>query len=238
MIDFLYMYKNLNFIGVNMANQNMVIVSVLNPKGGATKTTVVMSLARAFQHIGLSVAIGETDPQGSLRKWRLNLDSELETPMPAVIDLPNRDSIFGVRDNPALEGVELLLIDGVAFDVMKFAHAHKVSNFVLLVTQPSPGDLGPLIDMFDLGTIQNGNAMCAFLLSRTKKNDDLNDVVRAALAQFNLPILNSTIRDLKGFKTSQVEGKTVFEYGAYIEAQRDVMAVASEVLELMQGGKK
>lgn len=45
------------------------IICVAQQKGGSGKTTVVVSLATAFLARGRSIALLDTDPQGSLGKW-------------------------------------------------------------------------------------------------------------------------------------------------------------------------
>ncbi|PKF48623.1 AAA family ATPase, partial [Enterovibrio nigricans] len=44
------------------------IIAVLNPKGGAGKTTIALHLARALRDSG-SVLLVDSDPQGSARDW-------------------------------------------------------------------------------------------------------------------------------------------------------------------------
>ena len=45
------------------------IITVAQQKGGSGKTTVTVNLATALLDQGKSVALLDTDPQGSLGKW-------------------------------------------------------------------------------------------------------------------------------------------------------------------------
>ena len=45
------------------------IITVAQQKGGSGKTTVTVNLATALLKQGKSVALLDTDPQGSLGKW-------------------------------------------------------------------------------------------------------------------------------------------------------------------------
>jgi chromosome partitioning protein len=48
------------------------VITVAQQKGGSGKTTVAANLAVAFARAGKSVAILDTDPQGSLGRWFMN----------------------------------------------------------------------------------------------------------------------------------------------------------------------
>ncbi len=45
------------------------VITVAQQKGGSGKTTVAANLATGFLRMGRSVAIVDTDPQGSLGRW-------------------------------------------------------------------------------------------------------------------------------------------------------------------------
>jgi len=209
----------------------MLIIGVQNTKGGATKSTTSVNLSRAFQKRGCEVALGETDPQGTLREWVADNRSAEVDGMPKVIQLQDRNDILSVRDNPELEGVEVLIIDGVANGFREILAVSKVADFLLIVTQPSPADVKPIGDFIDI--LEGKDVKTAFLLTRTKKGDDLNDIIKKGLDVFGYPVLENTIRDLKGFKTSFGAGRTVFEFSDYKAAQDDVSNVVNEILEIL-----
>lgn len=206
----------------------MLIIGVQNTKGGATKSTTSVNLARAYQKRGLKVAIGETDSQRTLEEWA-NDNDDPDNDLPKVIQMPSREYIVGSRNNPELEGIEILIIDGVANGFKEFMNVTAVADLVVIVTQPSPADIKPINDLMD--SLSGGNKKAVFLITRTRTNDDMVDLVRDALSEFQLPVLRNTIRDLKGFRTTFGSGQTVFEYSAYKHAQDDVDAVAMELWE-------
>lgn len=212
----------------------MLIVGIQNTKGGATKSTTSVNVARAFQKAGLSVALAETDPQGTLREWAAD-NPKADNDQPPVIELRERADILSVRQHPRLAETDLLIIDGVANGFREFAAVAKVADLVLIVTQPSPADIKPIGELVDL--LEGKPVQAALLMTRTRKRDDLVDQVREALAGFPYPVLNSTIRDLKGFRTTFGTGETVFEYSDYKPAQSDVVAVVEELWAIMELGE-
>lgn len=209
----------------------MLVIGIQNTKGGATKSTTSVNLARAYQKMNMVVALGETDPQGTLKEWYADNDAEGNN-QAQVIQLLDKSEILGVRDNPALQNCDVLIIDGVANGFKEFLAVSKVADLVLIVSQPSPADIKPVDDLMDI--LDGRDTRAAFLLTRTRKGDDLAKQVRAALSEYGYPVLRNTIRDLKGFKTTFGVGQTVFEYNDYKHAQEDVLLVAQEIITLME----
>ena len=57
------------------------IITIAQQKGGSGKTTLAATLATAFLDVGKTVAIVDTDPQGSLGKWFMTrLDAKGDDP--------------------------------------------------------------------------------------------------------------------------------------------------------------
>lgn len=205
----------------------MVIIGVQNTKGGATKSTTSVNLARAYQKAGMRVALGETDSQGTLREWYHDNEGK-NADLPVVIQLDNRDAILDIRENEAVSDVDIFIIDGVANGFREFLAVSRVADFVVIVAQPSSADLKPIEELVDI--LEGKSAKAAFLLTRTKKGDDSADDARRALVEaYDYPVLENTIRDLKGFRTTFGAGQTVFEYSDYKRGQDDVIAVAEEI---------
>ena len=83
----------------------MVVISVLNQKGGSGKTTIATHLSRAFQLVGYDVLLIDSDPQGSARDWAA---VRVEQSVPVVgIDRPTIE-----RDIKAVSHKDLIVIDG------------------------------------------------------------------------------------------------------------------------------
>ena len=121
----------------------MLVISVLNQKGGSGKTTIATHLARAFQVAGHDVLLIDSDPQGSARDWSAVRD---EQPVPVVgIDRPTID-----RDIKAVSHKDLIVIDGAPQAADLAISAIKASNLVLIPVQPSPYDIWAASDLVDL----------------------------------------------------------------------------------------
>ena len=60
----------------------MSVISILNQKGGSGKTTIAINLARAYQLMGHSVLLVDSDKQGSSRDWQ---SADENNPLPLLV---------------------------------------------------------------------------------------------------------------------------------------------------------
>ena len=103
------------------------LITIAQQKGGSGKTTMAVNLAVAFASAGKSVAVMDTDPQGSAGRWFM---TRMEH-----------------RDNPGLE-FSTASAWGVTYETRKLADAHDI---VIIDTPPkADSDLRPALRASDL----------------------------------------------------------------------------------------
>ena len=220
----------------------MLIIGVVNPKGGSGKSTTTISLCGGFQESGLTVALVETDPQGTLREWaaegkKYKEENGTDWNIPEVIDTRNKAATADIRNHPDLHGkdVDVLLIDGVANDFSQVLGVAKAADLILMVTQPDPSDLKPIDDVID--ALVGKNVTAAFLLCRTGPNDMTGEVKRM-LSDYPYKVLSSTIREHKGARKVKAVGATVYDYPSYHLARKDINEVIEELWSEFNLGEK
>ncbi len=164
------------------------VISVLNQKGGAGKTTIAANLAHALLLDDYKVLLVDSDPQGSLRDWNESNGGEL---IP-VIGL-DRETL--PKDLKAVsKGYDFIVIDGAPQIAKMSAAAVKASDLILIPVQPSPYDVWACGDLVDIVTarqeVTEGKPLAYFIISRAIKKTKLSGEIKSALGGYELPILN------------------------------------------------
>lgn len=125
-------------------------IVVVNQKGGAGKSTLVMCLGCAISQSGVSVCVKDMDPQGSMRAWAkhvggLMLFEEAPGAQVVLVDTPGQLDLDNLRSRRTRELAEelessdkaLLVTDLDFFSVhaavpmAKFLQSHAKKPFVL-----------------------------------------------------------------------------------------------------------
>lgn len=205
-------------------------IAVLNQKGGSGKTTISTNLAHALKLDGYKVLSVDSDPQGSLRDWNEANEAEILS----VVGL-DRETL--PKDLPAISGgYDFVVIDGAPQIAKMSAAAVKAASLVLIPVQPSPYDIWACADLVDIiaarQEITDGSPKAYFVISRAIKNTKLGGEIKAALEEYNLPVLHSLTTQRVAYPSTASEGLTVFKNPGS-EAAKEIQKIKKEVLEIL-----
>ena len=208
----------------------MQVISVLNQKGGAGKTTIATQLARAFQLDGSKILLVDSDPQGSARDWAaMNPDQPVSV---VGIDRPTIE-----RDLKSIASMDYVIIDGAPQIHDMAVSAVKASHFVLIPVQPSPYDIWATAALVDLVKarieITDGKVKAAFVLSRVIKGTKIGEEIATVLSDYDLPVLQSRVSQRVLFPSSAARGSTVLDDDAKSDAAKEIMALRDELKSLL-----
>lgn len=210
----------------------MPVISVLNQKGGSVKTTIAINLARAYQQMGHTVLLVDSDKQGSSRDWQ---SADTNNPIPLLV----LDKVSIDKDIKKVLGqYDYIVVDGSPQATEIAIATIRASDFILIPMQPSPFDVwasSNLIDLVKQGMIANKKLTAGIVLSRLVKNTKITNEVGAVIGDFGLPVLNGTIGQRTCYPYSASMGKTVFDTERpNSEPVAEITALANEIKQLLK----
>jgi chromosome partitioning protein len=207
------------------------VISVLNQKGGAGKTTLSVHIATALARRGEKVLLIDADPRGSALDWSASRQGE---PLFPVAGLP-KASIH--KELPALaHSYTTVLIDGPprVYDVTR--SAIMASHLVLIPVQPSPYDVWAakeIVDLLHEASVYNGKLKTAFVINRKIVNTAIGRDVAEALREYPVPVLKATVCQRVAFAETASQGLTVYEMSPGSVACREIDTLVAEVKRLV-----
>ena len=213
----------------NSVKIEIMIISLLNQKGGVGKTTLAVHLAMSLAKRGERVLLLDADVQGSALDWAAS--RETESPF-TVVGLPKATLH---REAPRLlQDYQHIIIDGPprVYDVAR--SAILASDCVLIPIQPSPYDIWAARDIVDLVTEAssfNEKLRSVFVINRKIVNTAIGRDVAEALSTYAIPVLESQICQRVAFAESAAAGSTVLEDAPDSLAAIEIEALTTELLQ-------
>jgi chromosome partitioning protein len=188
----------------------MPVTALVGNKGGAGKTTLSVNLASALARC-TSVAVVDADPQGSALQWRAFAENDGAIP------------IYEGGEQLGEQARDLLLeYNHVVFDCPPSVHAPQTTSVLgfcdlaLIPVQPSPVDLWATVHIEDAVSQAmkiNPGLRALLIINQLEARTTLSRLARDALSEIGLPIANTALRRRAIYRSSALEGKSVFEMG-------------------------
>jgi chromosome partitioning protein len=206
----------------------MEVIAVIAQKGGAGKTTLILSLAVAAQRAGKTVAIVDLDPQATACNWgdRRNSDS------PVIVSAqPAR--LPQVLKSAEEAGAQFVLIDTPPRAEQAAMMAAKVANLILIPCRPAVFDLDTVSTTLEL-VRHAGNSSIAAVLNgvppRGSKGDQAADVIRG----LEVPVCPDSFGHRAAFGDAGALGQSAQEYDPRGKAAEEIERVYKFVCKLLK----
>jgi len=215
---------------------NAKIIGVANQKGGCGKTTIATTVAVGLQRLGHRVLLVDADMQGSAGDWSDAALNEGFADNPPVIGIP-RPTIAEELEKHR-EHYDYIVVDsasGLNASTQRIvAGIVKQASLVLLPVNPSPYDVWACSDLVDAiksrQELTDGQPVARFLLSMVRSGTLLSDQVRDALADLDLPVLESSTSMREVYRRSAMTGRTVFDDS---QVRPEAERLVEEIVELV-----
>ncbi|MEM8631218.1 MAG: ParA family partition ATPase [Pseudomonadota bacterium] len=201
------------------------VITIAQQKGGSGKTTLAANLAIAFMLDGKSVAILDTDPQGSLGRWfMLRRD--------VTGDAPGMDfataSAWGVsyEVEKLRKANDIVIIDTPPKIDADLRPALRESDLVLVPVASSHLDLWATESVLELA--QREGCEVLLVLNRVAARARLSELIAGELGDLPAPRAETTLGNRVFFAEALGNGSGVSEKRSS-PAAREIAALAAEV---------
>ena len=193
----------------------MRVIAIASQKGGSGKTTLAGHLAVQAERSGAgSVALIDTDPQGSLADWW----NEREEPTPVFVHTSTQRLEQDIEQLRNL-GIDLLFIDTPPAITATISDVIRVSDMVLIPTRPSPHDLRSVGRTVEL--VEALNKPLVFVVNAATPRARITSEAAIALSQHGT-LAPSIIHQRVDFAASMIDGRTVMELDALSRSAKEI----------------
>jgi chromosome partitioning protein len=202
------------------------IITVAQQKGGSGKTTLAVNLAVALRRRGFSVAVLDTDPQGSLGRWFMErLEAVGED---AGLEFSTSSAWGASYESEKLKKrFDVVLIDTPPKIESDLRPALRVADLILVPIASSQVDLWATEGVLDLADREKRQVM--IVLNRTRPNTRLGAEVAAGAAGLGVRVAQAQIANRVAYAESLGRGSAVAE-GPAGPGRDEIAALAEEVM--------
>ncbi len=203
------------------------IITVAQQKGGSGKTTLAANLAIELRTRGRSVALVDTDPQGSLGRWfierleRIGDDEGLEF---------STSSAWGAsyESEKLKKRFDFVIIDTPPKIDSDLRPALRVADLVVVPVATSHVDLWATEGVLDLARRERAEAM--IVLNRTRSNTRLGAEVAEKAGEMGAEVATAQLANRVAYAESLGQGLGAGESARNASARDEIRALTDEVL--------
>lgn len=211
----------------------MKILAITAQKGGVGKSTIALNIAGVAQSAGLTVAIVDTDEQGSLSLW----SEYREYPNPLICTLDeSTDSIDDFIAGARNDGFDLLIFDTPPKNKDLISEIARRSDFALIVTKPAIFDVLSISETVSMMKAIECKFRILFNGGAAPRNGFEDSDVRDArkfLEADNIPLLNQSIAQRKPISHAQKSFELITEYEPRGAAALEINRVWKELESIL-----
>lgn len=208
----------------------MVVVAVINQKGGVGKTTLAVNLAAAAHLEGKRTLIVDMDEQGSAAEWYAARSDTSKLAGLVVVKMDRPLSLTKFRE--LSRGYEFVALDGPPRLDKVSTSAAVAADVVVMPVSPGPFDLWAtsstlktLDDADDIrAQLDRAPVRRVFVINRAEVGTVLTRETPDALGERG-EVLDAVVHQRIAFKTSALDGESVVTMADGGAAAKEIHAV-------------
>jgi chromosome partitioning protein len=203
------------------------VITLAQQKGGSGKTTLCANLAVELARRGRSVALLDSDPQGSLGRWFM---TRFERTSGVTCDLAfSTASAWGVAyEAGKYRDHDYVFIDTPPKIDSDLKPALKASDLIVVPVTASQVDLWATEGVLEMAARER--KMPLAVLNRARSGTRLTVQMRAALSGLEADAADTVLANRVAYAEAMGEGQGVAERGGAGAAAEEVAALADEVV--------
>ncbi|MDI3338391.1 ParA family partition ATPase [Defluviimonas aestuarii] len=204
------------------------VIAVVQQKGGSGKTTLAVNIAVAAIRRGMSVALLDTDPQGSLGRWFMTRRERLGE---AGLEF-STSSAWGVsyECEKLKREADLVIVDTPPKVDADLRPALREADLVLVPVASSHVDLWATEGVLDLAARESKRTW--LVMNRARAGTRLGDDVARAAAELTAGVTDARLANRVVYAETLGQGLGAIEAGKSA-ATAEVGALTDEVLRLL-----
>lgn len=206
----------------------MSIIAIVGNKGGAGKTTLSVNIATGLNKRSRTAVI-DADPQRSSLQWRAFSEND-------AISVYEADEDLGSQAKELIQDYDKIVIDcPPSVYAPQTNKALVVCDRAVIPVQPSPMDLWAtvhILEAIEKARQTNTKLRPLLVINQLEPRTMLSKLVREAVSEIGIPVADAMIRRRAVFKSSALEGKSIYEVGRRGEAAvEEIEKLIQEIIQ-------